>query len=109
MNKFLGLPHADAATILKHGFGLNLSRVVICRAIQRVARKAQATQGALREAARRSELAHMAETGWKVEAQRRVWTVVSEQVSFCDVLPGARVHGSDGDPGRRLHGVADSR
>jgi transposase len=89
MNKSLGLPHADAAAILKHGFGLTMSRGGICRAIQRVARKAEATWHALRDAARRSELAHMDETGWKVEAQLRwLWAVVTEQVTFCEILPG---------------------
>ncbi len=89
MNKSLGLPHADAAAILKHGFGLTMSRGGICRAIQRVARKAEATWQALRDAARRSELAHMDETGWKVEAQLRwLWAVVTEQITFCEILPG---------------------
>lgn len=89
MNQSLGLPHADAAAILKHGFGLTMSRGGICRAIQRVARKAEATWHALRDAARRSAVAHMDETGWKVEAQLRwLWTVVTEQVTFCEILPG---------------------
>jgi len=89
MNKSLGLPHADAAAVLKHGFGLSMSRGGICRAIQRVARKAEATWHALRDAARHSVLAHMDETGWKVEAQLRwLWTVVTEQVTFCEILPG---------------------
>jgi transposase len=89
MNKSQGLPHADAAAILKQGFGLTMSRGGICRAIQRVARKAEATWHALRDAARRSALAHMDETGWKVEAQLRwLWAVVTEQVTFCEILPG---------------------
>jgi transposase len=89
MNKSLGLPHADAAAILKHGFALRMSRGGICRAIQRVASKAEATWHALREAARRSTLAHMDETGWKVEAQLHwLWAVVTEQVTFCEILPG---------------------
>jgi transposase len=89
MNKSLGLPHGDAAAMLKHGFGLTMSRGGICRAIQRVARKAEATWHALRDAAQRSALAHMDETGWKVEAQLRwLWAVVTEQVTFCEILPG---------------------
>jgi transposase len=89
MNKSLGLPHADAAAILQQGFGLTMSRSGICRAIQRVARKAEATWHALRDAARRSAVAHMDETGWKVEAQLRwLWAVVTEQVTFCEILPG---------------------
>jgi transposase len=89
MNKSLGWPHGDAAAILKHGFRLTMSRGGICRAIQRVARKAEATWHALRDAARRSVPAHMDETGWKVEAQLRwLWAVVTEQVTFCEILPG---------------------
>jgi transposase len=89
MNKSLGLPHADAAAILRQGFGLTMSRGGICRAIQRVARKAEATWHALRDGAQRSVLAHIDETGWKVEAQLRwLWAVVSEQVTFCEILPG---------------------
>ena len=89
MNKLQGLPHADAAAILKQGFGLIMSRSGICRAIQRVARKAEATWHALRDAARRSQLAYMDETGWKVEAQLHwLWAVVTEQMTYCQILPG---------------------
>jgi transposase len=89
MNKAQGLPHADAAAILKQGFGLQMSRSGLCRAIQRVARKAESTWHALRDAARRSRLAHMDETGWKVDAQLRwLWAVVTEQITFCEILPG---------------------
>jgi transposase len=89
MNKSLGLPHADAATLLQQGFGLTMSRGGICRAIQRVARKAEATWHALRDAARRSALAHIDETGWKVEAQLRwLWAVVTDEITFCEILPG---------------------
>ena len=89
MNKAQGLPHADAAAILKQGFHLQMSRSGICRAIQRVARKAEGTWHALRDAARRSVLAHMDETGWKVDAQLRwLWAVVTEQITYCEILPG---------------------
>jgi transposase len=89
MNKSQGLPHADVAAILKQGFHLRMSRSGICRAIQRVARKAEATWHALRKAARRSPLAHMDETGWRVDAQLRwLWAVVTEQITYCEILPG---------------------
>ena len=89
MNKAQGLPHADAAAILQQGFGLTMSRSGICRAIQRVSRKAEATWDALREAAKGSVLAHMDETGWKVNAQLCwLWGVVTRQITFCEILPG---------------------
>jgi len=89
MNKAQGLPHADAAAIVQQGFGLTMSPSGICRAIQRVARKAEATWHALRDAARRSTLAHMDETGWKVDAQLRwLWGVVTRHITYCEILPG---------------------
>jgi transposase len=48
-----------------------------------------ATWHALRDAASRSVVNGIDETGWNVAAQLRwLWVVVSEQVVFCDILPG---------------------
>lgn len=89
MNKGLGMPHADVAAVLQDGFQLRVNRSTICRAVERVARRGEATWHALREAARRSLVNGMDETGWNVAAQLRwLWVVVSEQVTFCDILPG---------------------
>ena len=104
MNKGLGMPHGDVAAVLQDGFGLRLHRSTICRAVERVARRGEATWYALRNAARRSLVNAIDETGWNVEAQLRwLWVVVSEQVTFCDILPGrgfeqaAALLGSDYD------------
>jgi transposase len=89
MNKGLGMPHADVAAVLQDGFQLQVNRSTICRAVERVACRGEATWHALRDAARRSLVNAMDETGWNVEAQLRwLWVVVSEQVTFCDILPG---------------------
>lgn len=89
MNKLLGMPHADVATVLQDGFGLHVNRSTVCRAVARVARRGEATWHALRDAARRSLVNAIDETGWNVAAQLRwLWVVVSEQVTFCDILPG---------------------
>ena len=89
MNKALGMPHADVAAVLQDGFGLGVNRSTMCRAVDRVAQRGQATWHALRGAARRSMVNAIDETGWNVEAQLRwLWVVVSEQVTFCDILPG---------------------
>jgi transposase len=89
LNKGLGLPHADVAAVLQHGYGLQIHRSTICRAVDRVARKGQPTWKALRQAARRSLVNGIDETGWRVDAQLRwLWAVVSESVTFCDILPG---------------------
>src|SRR6266581_3947663 len=89
MNKGLGMPHADVAAILQDGFQLRVNRSTICRAVDRVARRGEATWHALRDAARRSLVNGIDETGWNVAAQLRwLWVAVSEQVTFCDILPG---------------------
>ena len=89
MNKDLGMPHEDVAAVLQDGFGLRVHRSTVCRAVEQVARRGEATWHALRDAARRSRVNAIDETGWKVEAQLRwLWVVVSEQVTFCDILPG---------------------
>jgi len=104
MNKGLGMPHSDVAAVLQDGFGLRVHRSTICRAVERVARRGEVTWHALRDAARRSVVNAIDETGWRVEAQLRwLWVVVSEQVTFCDILPGrgfeqaATLLGSDYD------------
>jgi transposase len=89
MNKGLGLPHADVAAVLQHGYGLQVNRSTICRTVERVARRGEATWNALREAARHSPINGIDETGWRVDAQLRwLWAAVSERVTFCDILPG---------------------
>jgi transposase len=89
MNKGLGMPHGDVAAVLQDSFGLRVHRSTICRAVERVARRGEATWHALRDAARRSLVNAIDETGWNVEAQLRwLWVVVSEPVTFCDILPG---------------------
>src|SRR6266567_402638 len=67
----------------------SVCRADIRRAIQRVSRKAEATWHALRDAAKGSVLAHMDETGWKVNAQLCwLWGVVTQQITYCEILPG---------------------
>jgi len=89
MNKGLGLPHADVAGVLRDGYNLQVNRSTICRAVDRLARRGEATWHALRDAARQSMVNGIDETSWRVEAQLRwLWAVVSERVTFCDILPG---------------------
>jgi transposase len=89
MNKGLGMPHSDVAAVLQDGFQLQVNRSTICRAVDRVARRGETTWHALRDAARRSMVNGIDETGWNVAAQLRwLWVAVSEQVTFCDILPG---------------------
>src|SRR5438094_783637 len=71
MNKDLAMPHADVAAVLRDGFQLQVNRSTIARAVDRVARRGAPTWHALRDAARRSMVNGMDETGWNVAAQLR--------------------------------------
>jgi transposase len=89
MNKGLSMPHADVATVLQTGFGLRVNRSTICRAVDRAARRGQATWHALRQAAQQHSVNTMDETGWKVDAQLQwLWVVANDMVTVCDILPG---------------------
>jgi transposase len=89
MNKDFGMPHADVAAVLQDSFQLQVNRSTISRAVERVARRGEATWPALRDAARRSLVNSIDQTGWRVAAQLLwLWVVVNEQVTFCDILPG---------------------
>jgi regulator of replication initiation timing len=89
MNKDLAMPHADVAAVLRDGFQLQVNRSTIARAVDRVARRGEPTWHALRDAARRSMVNGIDETGWNVAAQLHwLWVAVSAQVTFCDILPG---------------------
>jgi transposase len=65
MNKSLSMPHADVAAVLQTGFGLQVNRSTICRAVERAGRRGQATWQALRQAAQKHYVNTMDETGWK--------------------------------------------
>jgi transposase len=89
MNKDLAMPHADVTAVLRDGFQLRVNRSTIARAVDRVARRGEPTWHALRDAARRSMVNGIDETGWNVAAQLHWLSVaVSAQVTFCDILPG---------------------
>jgi hypothetical protein len=70
-----------------------------------VARRGEATWQALRDAARRSLVNGVDETGWRVDAQLRwLWAVVSETVTFCDILPGRGFEQAASLPGEDYDG-----
>jgi hypothetical protein len=72
MNKALAMPHADVATVLRDGFGLQVHRSTICRAVDRVARRGKATWHALRDAAHRSLVNTMDESVLQKYTDREV-------------------------------------
>lgn len=89
MNKQMGLSLGHTTEVLQAGFGLEASRSGICRALARMGAKAAPSYQGLIVAARRSEVNHLDETGWRV-AGRPQWlhVAVAEQVTVYAILPG---------------------
>lgn len=89
LNKQMGLSLGHTRQVLKQGFGLEVSRAGLCRALARVGRRAEPSYAGLVEAARRSGVNVVDETGWKVGG-RLQWlhVAVSGQVTVYAILPG---------------------
>jgi transposase len=89
LRKEMGLSDQRAARVLELGWGFELSRSGVCRAVIRIARKAAPTYEQLRIVVRQADVAWMDETGWRVAATLQwLWGVVSETVTVYDILPG---------------------
>jgi transposase len=89
LRKEMGLSDGRAARVLHLGWGLEMSRSGICRAVIRVAQKAAPTYEHLRIVVRQADVAWMDETGWRVAAILEwLWGVVTPTVTVYDILPG---------------------
>jgi transposase len=89
LNKQMGLSLGHTCQVLSYGFGLQVSRGGLYRALARMAGRAEATYEALVESARQAPVNGMDETGWKVGG-RLQWlhVAVSAQVTVYAILPG---------------------
>jgi transposase len=89
LNKQMGLSLGHTRQVLSYGFGLEASRGGLCRALARMAGRAEPTYAGLVEAARQSAVNGVDETGWKVGG-RLQWmhVAVSAQVTVYAILPG---------------------
>jgi transposase IS66 family protein len=85
----MGLSLGHTRQVLAYGFGLEVSRAGVCRALARMAGQAEPTYAGLVEAARQSPVNGVDETGWKVGG-RLQWlhVAVSAQVTVYAILPG---------------------
>ena len=89
LNKQMGLSLGHTRQVLSYGFGLEVSRGGLYRALARMAGRAKPTYDGLVEAARQAPVNGMDETGWKVGG-RLQWlhVAVSAQVTVYAILPG---------------------
>jgi transposase len=89
LNKQMGLSLGHTRQVLSYGFGLEVSRGGIYRALARMAGRAEPTYDELVDAARQSAVNGVDETGWKVGG-RLQWlhVAVSAEVTVYAILPG---------------------
>src|ERR1051325_11053344 len=89
LNKQMGLSLGHTRQVLSYGFGLEVSRGGLCRALARLADRAELTYNGLVETARQAPVNGMDETGWKVGGQLQwLHVAVSAQVTVYAILPG---------------------
>jgi transposase len=89
LNKQMGLSLGHTRQVLSYGFGLEVSRGGLYRALARMAGRAEPTYEGLVKTARQAPVNGMDETGWKVGG-RLQWlhVAVSAQVTVYAILPG---------------------
>jgi transposase len=89
LNKQMGLSLGHTRQALVYGFGLEVSRSGLCRALARMANQAAPSYRGLVQAARRSLVNSVDETGWKVGG-RLQWlhVAVSAEVTVYAIRPG---------------------
>lgn len=89
LTKQLGISHERTAQVLAWGYGLEVSRSTLCRAITRLGKKAEPTYPQLQIAVRHSLVNRLDETSWRVAAHLEwLWVCVSDQVTLYAILPG---------------------
>jgi transposase len=89
LNKQMGLSLGHTGQVLRSGFGLEVSRAGLCRALARLAEQAEPTYDELVETARQSAVNCVDETGWKVAGILQwMHVAVSQHVTVYAILPG---------------------
>src|SRR5437867_3982836 len=89
LNKQMGLTLGHTRQVLSNGYGLEVSRGGLYRALARMAGRAEPTYDGLVETARQAPVNGMDETGWKVGGWLQwLHVAVSAQVTVYGILPG---------------------
>lgn len=89
LTKQMGISHERTAQVLEWGYGLEVSRSALCRAITRLGTKAELTYQELQTAVRHSLVNRLDETSWRVAAHLEwLWVCVSDEVTLYAILPG---------------------
>ena len=89
LNKQMGLSLGHTAQVLQSGYGLEISRGGIYKALARLAGKTEPTYQRLLVTARQSLVNWVDETGWRVGGRSQwLWVAESQRVTVYCILPG---------------------
>ena len=84
-----GISHEKIQLLMDHVLGLKLARSTLCRALARLARKAEPTYQGLIEQIRGSPVVYPDETGWKVAGRKAwLWAFTNLKLTVYSVLRG---------------------
>jgi transposase len=92
-NKEMGLSHARVARSLQLGYGLTVSRSGICRALERLSKRAAPTYAQMKASLRQSALNWLDDTGWRVGGRlQNLRVILNESVksSRIEAMPKQR-------------------
>jgi transposase len=89
LNKVGGLSYGKTAAVIGQMAGLKLARSTYCRALLRLARKAEATYQSLVESARASPVVYPDETGWRIGGWNAwLWVVTTPETTVYAIERG---------------------
>ena len=89
LNKVGGLSYAKTAAVIEQMSGLRLSRSTYCRALLRLARKAEPTYRSLVESVRASPVVYPDETGWRIGGWNAwLWAVTTPETTVYAIERG---------------------
>jgi transposase len=85
----LGVPYAKVAEVLDIGFGLVVSRGGLCQADARLAEQARPVYDELLALIRQSAVAHVDETGWRIDTLSAwLWVFTNQDLTVYTIAPG---------------------
>ncbi len=89
LNKVGGLSYGKTAAVIEHMACLRLARSTYCRALLRLARKAEATYQSLVESVRGSPVVYPDETGWRIGGWNAwLWVVATPETTVYAIERG---------------------
>lgn len=89
LNKVGGLSYGKTAAVLRELIGVQISRSSLCRALRRLAQKAEPTYSGLVQAIRGSPVTYPDETGWRVGGHSAwLWAFTNGRQTVYAIEPG---------------------